>query len=162
MGTSAFILMKKEEYSSEKLLADSIVVAFRANVMLYFDNSKRFTEDGSFTYTTLTIRNKPSNGENKHDFILYIDSPDNPDIEFYYYEDLRIDPDESLCKVGCIENVSNAEELIFRFIYEYLKLNPDNYFWTADYDWVYSWEDMQKLKSLPYDPDWCYKNPKLI
>jgi len=36
------------------------------------------------------------------------------------------------------------------------------YYWLGDYNWVYSWEDMRKLKSLPYDPNWCYKNPKMI
>lgn len=68
----------------------------------------------------------------------------------------------SLYQVGYIEDVYGVEELIFRFIYEYLKLNPTDYFWIPDYDWVYSWEDMQKFRSLPYDPNWCYKNPKSI
>ncbi|RPK28353.1 hypothetical protein EDO6_03880 [Paenibacillus xylanexedens] len=59
-----------------------------------------------------------------------------------------------------MEDIYGNQELILHFIYEYLKLNPDDYFWIADNDWVYSREEIQKLKSLPYDPDWCYKNPK--
>lgn len=161
MGSSAFILMKKSKYTPERLLADTIVAVFHAKAMLYFQNDQRFLEDGRFSYTTLNINDKPFNEENKRSLLYYIDGTEN-NIDFYYYEELNLDPSQDLCRVGCIEEIYGTQELIFRFIYEYLKLNPDDYFWIADYDWVYSWEDMQKLKSLPYDPDWCYKNPKLI
>ncbi|MCI1694294.1 hypothetical protein [Aneurinibacillus aneurinilyticus] len=162
MGTSAFILMRQEKYTPEKLLGDAIVATFHADVRLYFDNYKTYKNE-QFFCTTLNITDKPLGVDNNQQFIFYVDGIDNYEIYFENDEDISgLDSNLTLCQVGCIEEVYGAQELIFRFIYEYLKLNPDNYFWVADYDWVYSWEDMQKLKSLPYDPDWCYKNPKLI
>ncbi|MFK4302617.1 hypothetical protein ABH892_002721 [Paenibacillus sp. RC254] len=161
MGTSAYILMSKKKYSPERLLADSIISTFHADVMLNFHNSKNFGNNGQLLSTTLNINDRMVR-ENNYSFIFYVDSTDNPNLNFYYNEDVGLDSNNKLYQVGCIEDVYGVEALVFRFIYEYLKLNSDDYFWVADYDWVYSWEDMQKLKSQPYDPDWCYKNPKLI
>ncbi|MBA4535561.1 hypothetical protein H1Z61_00055 [Bacillus aquiflavi] len=161
MGTSAFILMDQKKYSPERLLADSIIATFHANIMLNFHNSKNYTKDGKFLSTTLNINDKMVQ-ENNCSFIFYVDSIHNPNINFYYYEDVDLDPKQKLYQVGCIEEIYGVEELVFQFIYAYLNLNRADYFWVADYDWVYSWNDLQKLKGLPYDPDWCYKNPKLM
>jgi hypothetical protein len=49
--------------------------------------------------------------------------------------------------------------LVFNFVYEYLKLNPDEYFWFGTDSHAFSWEDMKKLKEKPYDPDWWAKIP---
>ena len=61
-----------------------------------------------------------------------------------------------------IEDIYPVKKLLFNFIYEYLKLHPDDYFWITDYDWFYRLEDMEKLHSLPYNPEWCYTDPVLI
>jgi hypothetical protein len=159
MGTSSFILMSQDKYSPERLLADTIISTFHADIMLNFHNTRNYSNNEQFLSTTLNINDKLV-GENNYSFILYVDSKDNPNLSFNYNEDLGIDSNKKLYQVGYIEDIYGVEELVFRFTFEYLKLNPDDYFWVADYDWVYSWEDMQKFKSLPYDPDWCYKNPK--
>lgn len=162
MGTSAFILKKREEYSPEKLLSDAIVAAFHADARLYFDNYKKYKNE-LFLYTTINVADKPLSEDDNQQFIFYVDGVNNSEIFYENDEDLSgLDSRLSLYQVGGIEDIYGAQELIFRFIYEYLKLNSDDYFWVADYDWVYSWGDMQKLKSLPYDPDWCYKNPNAI
>ncbi|CAG7651988.1 hypothetical protein ACFQI7_19245 [Paenibacillus allorhizosphaerae] len=160
MGTSAFILMSQIKYTPERLLADSIISAFHADVMLNFHNSKNYASNGQFLSTTLNISDKKVR-ENNESFLLYVDGLDNPHLDFFYYQDVGLDLNNKLYQVGTIEDIYGVEELVFRFIYHYLKVNPDDYFWVADYDWVYRWEDMQKLKTLPYDSDWCYKNPKL-
>ncbi|BBH22805.1 hypothetical protein Back11_41500 [Paenibacillus baekrokdamisoli] len=162
MGTPAVILTKKEKYSPERLLADTIVAVFHADATLYFHNNKNYSEDGGFSYTTLNINNKSFAEKSDLSFIFYVHSINSSSVDFYYHEDLGLDTNLLLCQVGHIEDIYGVQELIFSFIYEYLRLNPDDYFWVADYDWVYSWEDMQKLKSLPYDPNWCYNDPKLI
>uniref|UniRef100_UPI00406C38B4 hypothetical protein n=1 Tax=Paenibacillus sp. FSL H7-0350 TaxID=2975345 RepID=UPI00406C38B4 len=160
MGSSAFILMKQEKYTPEKLLSDTIVAAFHADARLYFDNYKKYKNE-QFLYTTLNVTDKPLVNENNQQFIFYVDGLDNYEITYDNNEVVfGLDSSLPLYQVGGIEEIYGAQELIFRFIYEYLKLNPDDYFWVADYDWVYSWEDMQKLKSLPYDSDWCHKSPK--
>ncbi|CAM3359721.1 hypothetical protein HP548_28095 [Paenibacillus taichungensis] len=56
MGTFAFILTERKKYTTEKLLSDSIVAAFNADVMLNFHNSKNYSTDGHFLTTTM---NKP-------------------------------------------------------------------------------------------------------
>ncbi|WP_339782837.1 hypothetical protein NSQ38_15680 [Paenibacillus sp. FSL R7-0313] len=160
MGTSAVILTQKDEYSPEQLLADTIVAAFHSESALYFYNNKTYTNDGSFLFTTLNINRKSYIGDNESSLILHIHSISSPSNEFYYHEDLGLDPIKPLCQIGHIEDIYGNQELILHFIYEYLKLNPDDYFWIADNDWVYSREDIQKLKTVPYDPDWCHRNPR--
>ncbi|ETT63818.1 hypothetical protein C173_22002 [Paenibacillus sp. FSL R7-277] len=162
MGTSAVILTLKEEYSPEKLLSDTIVSVFHANATLYFHNNKNYSDNGEFSYTTLNINNNSFAEKSEQSFIFSVHAINSPSIDFYYHEDLKLDSNLSLCQVGHIEDIYGVQKLIFNFIYEYLRLNPDNYFWVTDYDWVYSWGDMKKMKSLPYDPDWCYIDPRLI
>ena len=162
MGTSAVILTKKEGYSPEKLLADSIVAAFHAGVTLYFHNNQQYDKEGHFSYTTLNINERPFYDSGNSSFLFYIHSKKSPSIDFYYHENLGLDAELELSQVGHIEDIYGVQKLIFIFIYEYLRVNPNDLFWITDYDWIYTWEDMQNLKSLPYDPDWCYKDPKLL
>ncbi|WP_106768377.1 hypothetical protein [Paenibacillus faecalis] len=160
MGTTAFILTDREKYTPERFLAYTIIATFHADAKLIFENHK-VLEEGRFSSTTLNVLDHSyRSSENNHQFILYVKGRENHSIAFSDYDDLGLNPDYELSRVGTIEEVYGAEKVIFRFIYEYLKINPNDYFWVADYDWVYSWEDMRKLKSLPYDPNWCYKNPK--
>jgi hypothetical protein len=63
-----------------------------------------------------------------------------------------------LHKVINIDDLEENEEIVFKFIYEYLKLNPKDYFWVEN-DWVYTLEDMERFSKLPFDESWCYKNP---
>jgi hypothetical protein len=37
----------------------------------------------------------------------------------------------------------------------------DEYFWF-EWEYAFSWVDMQKLKNLPFDKDWCFKNPNSL
>ncbi|SFJ49764.1 hypothetical protein [Thermoflavimicrobium dichotomicum] len=156
MGTEACILKEHEKYTPEKLLADAIVAAFHADVKLHFTNIK-FFEDGRFRRTILNIMDDP----NDHQIIFNVMAKDRPEMFFYDYEYVGLDSNRKLYCVGYIEDVYGVDEILFRFIYEYLKINPHDYFWVSDFEWVYRWEDMQKFKSLPYDPYWYQTNPKL-
>ncbi|MFF2484375.1 hypothetical protein [Paenibacillus sp. NPDC058071] len=159
MGTSSFFLVERDIYSSDNLLSSVMLASFHSDAMLYYRNEKYFTEGDQFKYTTLSIMYNPDADENK--FLIYVDGVKNNGLEFTNNGQISgLDLSLSLYQVGCIEDVYDNEELLFSFVYEYLKLNPNQYYWLGGYNWVYSWEDMQKLKSLPYDPDWCYKNPK--
>lgn len=44
------------------------------------------------------------------------------------------------------------------FLYEYLKLNPEDIFWD-ELDWFYTYEDIVKIKQKEFNPYWCYENP---
>lgn len=61
--------------------------------------------------------------------------------------------------MAVIEKVSQNENSIFKFAYEYLKLNPKDYIWFED-DFAFDFQDMERLSKLPFDENWCYKNPK--
>ncbi len=159
MGTSAYILMDRNEFTTEKLLSDTIVATFHAGLMLKLNNYNNYFEDGKFSSTMLNINDKLV-AEKGKSLLYYVHATSHPNISFYDHEDVGLDPNRELCRVGYMEEIYDVEDVVFKFIYEYLKLNPKDYFWMPDYDRVYSWEDMQHLKSLPYDPQWCYKNPK--
>lgn len=160
MGTSAVILTKKEKYSPEQLLADTIVATFNSDASLYFYNNKNYSNEGKFLYTTLNINNRSFTENTKGSLIFYIHGIDSSSIEFYYHQDLGLDAKLLLYQVGHIEDIYGNQDLLFDFVYEYLKLNPDDYLWITDNDWVYSLEDIQKLKGNLYDSNWCYINPK--
>ncbi|MGO4732664.1 hypothetical protein [Paenibacillus sp. 2KB_22] len=162
MGTTAFFLTEREKYTPEKFLSDTMIAAFNSDNRIIFDNHKNL-ENGKFSSTTLNILAHSYNSdENNHQFIMYVKAKENKSVIFSDYEDLDLDPNHELIRVGTIEEVFGAEEVILRFVYEYLIFNRSDYFWVSDYDWVYTWEDIQKIYSMPYDSDWCYKDPKMI
>lgn len=158
MGTSAFILTNQQNYSPEKLLADAILSAYHADVMLNFHNSKNTAVDGTLLSTTFNINDKDVHGNYKS-FIVYADAKDNPDIEFKDYQEVNLDPEKKLCQIGYIEEIAGVEDLLFKFIYEYLKINKSDYFWMPDYGWIYKLEDLKKVNGSPLNLKWCYENP---
>jgi hypothetical protein len=165
MGTYAHILKNWEKHNPEKLFVDTALICFRINVMLHFNNSSTYFEDGRFKHTYLSIVDDAGfvKVDNDRQFIFNIQGVNIENISVDVDTDFDyLVPNAKLCSLAYIEKVRGDNiELIFRFVYEYLKINPDEYFWFEG-DWVYSWEDMQKLKSLPFDPDWCFKNPNYI
>lgn len=164
MGTYAHILKNWQKHDPEKVFSDSALVCFRINAMLYYHNDKTFFKDGRLRLAYMgIIDDKVSVSENNdRQFILNIQGVNREDIavgldkEFDY-----LVPDGKLCSLAYIEKVRDTNtELIFRFAYEYLKINPDEYFWFEG-DYAFGWEDVRKLKELPFDKDWCFKKPVL-
>lgn len=159
MSTSAYILMKEKEYLPEKLLSDIIVSAFHADLMLYFDNDK-VIEDNNLLYTNINLLEKETSDNERQAINIYIDGKISEETNFEEYDKLGLDKSERLYRFGYIEELYGAERLVFRYMYEYLKINPTYYFWMTDYKWVYNWEDMKNISSLSsFDSEWCYKNP---
>lgn len=160
MGTPACILVEREKYTPEKLLSDAIVAAFYANLRLHY-HTKIYSEDGSFSYAIMNILDHSYEEDPDKQFIFHVDSKDDVDL-FESYQELDLDPNKKLCKVGWIEEVQDHGDVVFRFMYEYLRLNPKDLFWVPDYDWVYEWKDMKKIGSMPFDSGWYYTDPKMI
>ncbi|MDQ0723540.1 hypothetical protein QF049_004801 [Paenibacillus sp. W4I10] len=162
MGTTAFFLTEREKYTPEKFLSDTMIAAFNSDNRIILDNHKNL-KNGKFSSTTLNILAHSYNSDdNNHQFIMYVKAKENKSGIFGDYEGLDLDPNHELIRVGTIEEVFGAEEVILRFVYEYLNLNRSDYFWVSDYDWVFTWEDIQKINSMIFDSDWCYKDPKMI
>jgi hypothetical protein len=161
MGTSGVVLKNREAFQEETLLSDVIKVAFRKNMYLSFGGYVKRNSNGSFRHTMLNIASKPPYiEETTQQFIFNIWCIENKSINETEFD--WVEKDKKLYNIACIEEVYGAEELAFHFVYEYLKLNPNDYFWFDSYEWVFSLKDMEKLNALPYDSNWCYKNPKLI
>ena len=57
-----------------------------------------------------------------------------------------------------IENFSDCEKILLDFLYEYFRLNPNDYFFDES-NWFYTYEDIIKIRQNEFDIDWCYKNP---
>ncbi|MDQ6419787.1 hypothetical protein RB620_10125 [Paenibacillus sp. LHD-117] len=162
MGTTAVILTKKVTYSHEKLLNDISVATNHAGINMHIDNYQHLTLEGDFSYRTLNIStDKVLSEDSSHSLLMYVHSNSNPSIDFYYYNDLDLDNELSLVQVGHIEEIFGVQHLLLDFVYEYLKVNQNDYLWITDYDWVYGCEEISKLKMMSsYDANWCYKNPK--
>jgi len=160
MGTSAVILKSRSTYSPEKFLSDTIISVFRAKLNLYFPNDARYFDNGSFNYTTLNISDKSLGDKNVKQALVYVKGIDTNNID--KYQEVQFDwveKGKKLYRVAFVEEVWGIEELAFNFLHEYLKLNPDDYIWFDSYDWVFKLEHMEKLRKLPFDREWCYKNP---
>lgn len=66
MGTSAFILMKQEKYTPEKLLSDTIVAAFHADARLYFDNYKKYKNEQFLSGQSKVFKLKKPINQRRH------------------------------------------------------------------------------------------------
>ena len=60
-----------------------------------------------------------------------------------------------------VVRISDCEQILLDFLFEYLALNPNDYFFVEEYeyDWFYTYEDIMEIKRRKFDPDWCYKDP---
>lgn len=166
MGTSGYILKKKEKYVVENMTNDMKIAVFKANLNMGKPSIVNH-DDGSFYYLSIGISDDIA-------FNLDLDNWGNEEvdqgqmfsfcineIDEIYEDDTEFDwviKDAKLRRVGYIEEVRDSEEIIFKFIYEYLKLNPEDCLWVEE-DWVYTLDDIERLSKLPFDECWCYKNP---
>jgi hypothetical protein len=162
MGVYAHILKNWEKHNPEKVFTDALLVAFRINAMFEYGNVKSFFSDGRLEHTSMGIIDDKvtvKEGNNKK-FIFNIQGVNMDDIAVGLDKDFDyLVPGAKLCSLAYIEKVrEHNTELIFHFAYEYLKLNPDEYFWF-EWDHAFSWGDMQRLKDLPFDKEWCFKDP---
>lgn len=167
MSTSGCILKKKDEYNIENMIKDVRMSITKANLYMN-DGFTVSKDDGTIDYFNIGIFDEIGFNLDPDDFgneevdqgqsvSFYIESVEE------YADDQAFDwvsKGDKLCTVAYIENIRYNEELAFRFIYEYLKLNPQDYFWVED-DWVYTLKDFERLSKLPFDEYWCYKNPNI-
>ncbi|WP_160673127.1 hypothetical protein [Clostridium sp. C8-1-8] len=162
MSTPGSILKRRLDYSTEKVMSDTLSATFRAGLMLYFKNQTNFLNDGSFANTRFNIIDRTVNITDETPQIIFCVLGIKKGIFDLDNEFDWVEKGGKLYEIAYAENISDREELVFNFIYEYLKLNPKDYFWVDSYEWVFSLDDMEKLRKLPFDSEWCYKDPKLV
>ena len=162
MGTSGYILKKNEYYVLEKIVEDVKNAVSKASLYRNEENIQKYKDNRFSIY--LSVFDKTA---------FYLDDDDwgNEEVDqgqcFLFYIKCKDDNYESetqfdwvvkdgkLRKVSYIEEIRGCEEITFKFIHEYLKLNPQDYFWVED-DWVYNLEDMERLSKSPFNENWCY------
>lgn len=156
MASSAYILKKQEEVDFDSLIHDIILAANRAELEARIDSDVHEDDYGVGVYTMGNIAN------------TYEEIPEAQQWRMYIYsDDIHIHRFDHMVKNGhlivviLIERISDCEQILLDFLFEYLALNPDDYFFVEEYeyDWFYNYEDIMVIKQRQFDPDWCYKDP---
>ena len=63
-----------------------------------------------------------------------------------------------LNQIISIEDFNNCEDMLLRFVYEYMKLSPNDIFYD-ELDWYYTKADIDKIVSNSFNKNWCYILP---
>lgn len=146
MGRLAHLLKNWENHSPEKVLIDTVKICFRNGIKFEYQNWNSYFSNGSLKNTEIRLEEDSKNDE-KQGFLLSIQGVDIELIEIG--QDKAFDyliPNKNLCSLAYIEPVWQENlELIFLFIYEYLNINRDDYFWFEGED-ILSWESIQNFK----------------
>ena len=139
MGLTGSIFRKKEllSFKETKIITIEILESLKYMVDI-------MDED----YFTISV-NKDDIG-----FVMYIYSkPHEADEYNFSYID------SGITRAIDIENISECEEMILRFLKEYFKYFPNDYF-DDEYDWYYTKKDIDEAFKNGDFHEWCYKPPK--
>ncbi|SFD54570.1 hypothetical protein SAMN05518672_102374 [Chitinophaga sp. CF118] len=167
MGYLIYLLKNWEKHSAQKMVRDIAEVAFNANFFFEYKNDKEYFPDGKFSHLSVFIADdffSVNYDKQNKCFVLEIQGVNPGGISSGSIQKFDfLKPGENLCNLASIKDLNEeAYELFYRFCYEYLRLNPDEYFWFDLSKWVYGWEEMQRLSKYPYDKDWLFKDPGLL
>ena len=153
---SGNILKKREDINIDKIVQDIEMAVANANLKIIFiEKTYSYTNEGAFC-----IRFKISDTlENmkKRQKRIVLDIFNKLEVEEEEFD--WIIKDGKLTYVVTIEEIDGREKLVLDFLYEYLKLNPEDIFWNQ-YEWYYNYETIKEIKEKEFDPRWCYKKPK--
>lgn len=152
MGLSGMILKSKENVNISKMLEDIKIAAEQANLEPRIESKLYPSLEGGI-YTTANIADTYEDIPEAQQWLMYIYSDDDCYDRFDW-----IHKGKNLIRSIIIEDFSGCQKMLLDFLYQYLMLNPCDYFWD-ELEWYYSYEDIVKIKQKKFDPDWCYKNP---
>ena len=139
MGLTGSILRKSEMLSFKKTKKIAIEI---------LESLKYMVDIMDEDYFTISV-NKDDIG-----FIMYIYSkPHEADEYNFSYID------SGITRAIDIENISECEEMILRFLKEYFKYFPNDYF-DDEYDWYYTKKDIDEAFKNSNFHEWCYKPPR--
>ena len=154
MSSTGVILKKKEDVEFNRLLHDIKLAADRAGLEARIDSDINEDEYDGGVYTTGNIADTYEDIPGAQQWLMYIYSDDEA---FFEYGDIR--EEEGLIRVVFIDNAPDCDRILLDFLFEYFKLNPNDYFWLDGAKWHFTYEDIRKLKQNKYDPNWCNKDP---
>ena len=155
MGSSGLILKKKENTNIYELIHDVKLAAEKSDLEPRIQLTLYDSKDGG-VYTTANIADTYEDIPEAQQWLMYMYSDDDCLDRFDW-----VLKDGNLIRAIIIEDIAGCEKILLDFLYEYLKLNPEDYFWN-ELDWYYTYEDIVKIRSKEFDSIWCYKNPHII
>jgi len=146
MGLDGLILRKKDKMNLEetKKLMSSIL-----DKLGYYYGMSEKNKRGRKFYTCGVSEYQGS----EKGFVMYLSGESNPPDRTY---EEWIDSD--LGKVLHIEDISGSEDMILKILYEYFKVNPNDYFYNI-LDWYYKKKEIDRIYNSDDWEDWPYKNP---
>ena len=145
MGLTGSILRKSEilSFKETKTITIEILESLKYRVEIL---DEYIIEDD---YCTISVNKNDSIG-----FVMYIygEVSEADEYNFSYI-------DSCITSVIDIEDISECEEMILRFLKEYFKYFPNDYFDDA-LDWYYTKKDIDEAFKNGDFHEWCYKPPK--
>lgn len=152
MGMSGLILKKKEDANIHKLIDDVRLAAEKAGLEPRINPILHDSRDG-VVYTTANVADTYEDTPEAQQWLMYIYSDDDSFDRFDW-----VLKEGNLIRAVIIEDISGCERMLLDFLYEYLMLNPKDYFWN-ELDWYYTYDDIVKIRQKEFNPDWCYMKP---
>ena len=145
MGLTGSILRKSEmlSFKETKKIAVEILESLNYRIMLWNQDMK------GENYCTIS-----ANKDDDIGFVMYIygEVSEADEYNFSYI-------DSCITSVIDIEDISECEEMILRFLKEYFKYFPNDYF-DDDLDWYYTKKDIDEAFKNGNFHEWCYKPPR--
>ena len=145
MGLTGSILRKSEMLSfkeTQKIVVE-IFESLKYRIKLWNEDLR------GKDYCTVSVNKNDSIG-----FVMYIygEVSEADEYNFSYI-------DSGITRAIDIENISECEEMILRFLKEYFKYFPNDYF-DDEYDWYYTKKDIDEAFKNGDFHEWCYKPPR--
>ena len=146
MGLDGLILRKKDKMNLEetKKLMSSIL-----DKLGYYYGMSEKNKRGRKFYTCGVSEYQGS----EKGFVMYLYGEQDP-FDEGQFDFIECD----LGKVLHIEDISGSEDMILKILYEYFKVNPNDYFYNI-LDWYYTKKEIDRIYNSDDWEDWPYKNP---
>ena len=145
MGLTGSILRKSEmlSFKETKTITIEILESLKYRIKLWNEDLR------GKDYCTVSVNKNDSIG-----FVMYIygEVSEADEYNFSYI-------DSGITRAIDIENISECEEMILRFLKEYFKYFPNDYFDDA-LDWYYTKKDIDEAFKNGDFHEWCYKPPR--
>lgn len=156
MGISTFLLFERGKSAPAYDLLRSLN-SICINENLFFDNDEDCSSsEGTLKYSRAYISDRPFKEDYSRPlgFSVY-DEPYEYQIISFKWDDTN----SEYFKAVVSDDFCDNEDLLLRFSHAILNIYPTAKIWIEE-DWFYTLEDLDKIVNMPYNNDWCYKNPK--
>ncbi len=162
MSTGGHIWKNKNDFNIAKTVRDIELAAERGGYEVRID--RKFQKGDDHIYTNGNVANIYADVSWSRQLRLIIQSYSYMDGLYIqdHVKDGYLPAGRNMGEVIFIEEVSDCEPVLLHFLYEYLKLNQEDVFFTDFYRWYFTYKDIERI--IPknrIDSSWYCKNPAL-